>query len=304
MSTLRDAGLASLQKGDFQQAITQLEEACSAAQDDYHARQYLAAAYQQVDRHTDAVNTMVAAVTLQPADAQLRYNLGVVMERAGYPDQAREAYQQALQIQPVYPQAREGLTRLGGAAAPVPAQYGQTSPPQAQPASSANPYAAAPQQSAQGANPYALAPTQSAIPANPYSAPAYGAANPIAAAASPAAMGMTQCQVCATPGPVRSVSYQRNIGAIYLRFYKRIAGDMCENCAGKHFWEYTLTTLFLGWLGVISFIFSPFVIIGNYISYVRGASTTGKALSTLLILAYLAGWGVIITIFILAQNSR
>ncbi len=52
-----------------------------------------------------------------------------------------------------------------------------------------------------------------------------------------------------------------------MRFSKSIRGNLCEECARTHFNEYTLTTLFLGWWGVISCIMTPFILIGNILSY-------------------------------------
>jgi hypothetical protein len=72
---------------------------------------------------------------------------------------------------------------------------------------------------------------------------------------------------------------------LVMRFSKRIGGSMCEKCASKYFWEYTLMTALLGWFGIISFVMSPFIVIGNVVSYVKGApSTASKALAIGLVL--------------------
>ena len=116
---IRDAGLAALQSRKLDEAVPLLEEACRLAPDDFNAVQYLSAAYQQAGRYLDAVNTQIAAVNLQPANPQARYNLGVIMRSGGYLNEARQAFEQALQLQPAYPQATEALKVLDGSA-PLP----------------------------------------------------------------------------------------------------------------------------------------------------------------------------------------
>ena len=75
------------------------------------------------------------------------------------------------------------------------------------------------------------------------------------------------CQACGRNAETRYVSYSQNIGMLVIRSSKSIKGNMCPDCAGKYFLEYTLTTLFLGWWGVISFIMTPFILIWNIVSY-------------------------------------
>lgn len=75
------------------------------------------------------------------------------------------------------------------------------------------------------------------------------------------------CQACGTNAQTRYVSYSQNIGALVMRFGKSIKGNMCDACVQKYFFEYTLITLFLGWWGVISFIMTPFILIGNTVSF-------------------------------------
>src|SRR5580700_9977957 len=112
MSTARDAGLAALQSGDIQTAITQLEAAVQENPSDYDACLYLGGAYGQAGRPLDAIKSVTQAVQLQPANAQARYNLAVAMEQGGYSDQALQVYNQVLQLQPDYPNAQEAVKRL------------------------------------------------------------------------------------------------------------------------------------------------------------------------------------------------
>ena len=75
------------------------------------------------------------------------------------------------------------------------------------------------------------------------------------------------CQVCGRFGPVQKVLFIQHIGAIVLMFHKRIHGSMCRSCIDRLFWEYTLTTLVLGWWGVISFFLTPCNLIHNVVRY-------------------------------------
>ncbi|HLJ56367.1 MAG TPA: tetratricopeptide repeat protein [Chthonomonadaceae bacterium] len=336
MSTSSESGLAALQRGDFGRAAQLLEEACRLDPSDYASRQYLAAAYQSLGRSHEAIDSQIAAVTLQPGNAQLRYNLGVLLERSGYVQEAKQALEQALQLQPAYPQASQALARLTAPPAPT------LAPPLAGPPASTSlhaagyelPHSAAPGQMAPpaaghyqpSAGPYQpsapASPYQAPAPSSPYqgpqaygqpvqppsqysSAPTYtpghasvpmyggGQSSPYALPSSQAGAGMQpgmqiygqqpagpRCQSCGTPGPVRQVNYNQNIGALVIRYSKRIGGNMCETCASKYFWQYTGTTALLGWFGFISFIISPFIVVGNVFSYIKGAPSVGsKALA-------------------------
>ena len=57
------------------------------------------------------------------------------------------------------------------------------------------------------------------------------------------------CQACGANAPTTYVTYYWNIGALILRWYKSIKGDMCRRCVHQYFWEYTLINFTLGWWG-------------------------------------------------------
>jgi len=101
-------------------------------------------------------------------------------------------------------------------------------------------------------------------------APGYGPPPPQAARFSAAPQSMTRggCQACQRHAPTKMVSFSSNIGLIVLRIPRTIRGELCRRCISKYFWEYTLTTTFLGWWGVISFFYSLVTIpmnIGTFI---------------------------------------
>src|SRR6185436_5716900 len=69
-------------------------------------------------------------------------------------------------------------------------------------------------------------------------------------AGTPPPFGATRCESCGKIGPVDRVEFHQNIGALIVRFHKSVKGNVCPECAKKHFQELTLTTLVGGWWGV------------------------------------------------------
>jgi hypothetical protein len=59
----------------------------------------------------------------------------------------------------------------------------------------------------------------------------------------------------------------QNIGMLVIRFPRTRTGQMCRRCIDSTFWSYTLVTAFLGWWGMISFIYSMISIPTNIINY-------------------------------------
>lgn len=105
-----------------------------------------------------------------------------------------------------------------------------------------------------------------------------------AATEEPAGLS-TYCEACGVDGQTWKVEYRQNIGALVMRFHKKIEGDFCASCSSKYFWEYSLTTLFLGWWGVISFFVTPFLLLGNVISYLPSMTRGKRVLFLALLLA-------------------
>lgn len=71
------------------------------------------------------------------------------------------------------------------------------------------------------------------------------------------------CRACGVEAPTKYVAFYQNIGALVMRFSRSVEGSMCKSCIHSTFWQFTLTTLLLGWWGVISFIVTPFFILNN-----------------------------------------
>lgn len=71
------------------------------------------------------------------------------------------------------------------------------------------------------------------------------------------------CQICGSLATTKYVEFYQNIGMVLARQYSSIKGRLCKKCINKEFKKRTLTTLFLGWWGTISFIITPIYIINN-----------------------------------------
>ncbi len=76
------------------------------------------------------------------------------------------------------------------------------------------------------------------------------------------------CEACGQNEALAHVVFYENRGAIVMRYHREIRGNFCKSCIDKYFWKYTLTTLCIGWLGVISLFIAPVYIINNVARYV------------------------------------
>jgi len=76
------------------------------------------------------------------------------------------------------------------------------------------------------------------------------------------------CQLCGSLAPTKNVEFYQNIGMLLARQYSSVKGRLCKRCINREFKKRTLTTMFLGWWGTISFITTPFYLINNIISFV------------------------------------
>ena len=98
--------------GQVERAIAELQtaEKLSPEADEIHA--LLAQALDASGKPAEALAEARLAVKFNANDADLWNNLGVMEARAGHPDPARTAFQQALRIQPDHAQAKANLARL------------------------------------------------------------------------------------------------------------------------------------------------------------------------------------------------
>ncbi len=115
---------------------------------------------------------------------------------------------------------------------------------------------------AYGAPPMQAPPQATVYPPSQPIAPFGGIApRPIHAATS------GTCCMCGRHAPTQQVTFHQNIGALVIRFPKTVSGQLCRDCIGKYFTTYTLTSLLLGWWGVISFFYTLVTIPMNIVTW-------------------------------------
>src|SRR5487761_62953 len=77
----------------------------------------------------------------------------------------------------------------------------------------------------------------------------------------------TACVRCGLRAPTKWVEFRQNIGMVVTRRTAKVSGYMCRRCLRAYFKSYTLTTLFLGWWGVISFLVNPVFLFNNLVQF-------------------------------------
>jgi len=75
------------------------------------------------------------------------------------------------------------------------------------------------------------------------------------------------CENCWSESPTKYVELHQNIGLLVIRLNKSVKGNLCKACIRKYFWQFTTTTFFLGWWGIISFFVTLFILPNNVIRY-------------------------------------
>jgi tetratricopeptide (TPR) repeat protein len=236
-TSLKEQGSQALRNQDLDRAVDFLARAVMADDNDVDAKALLGVAYSQKGMHSEAKRALSTAVDRQPQNSNFRFNLGVVLERAGDMQGAAIAYRDTLHANPQHEQAKARLAAMGPqgqallASAPKPIEpvgvpgpnqspvdafappanpqpapsYGP--PPGSQPG--ASPFATPPPQGGhQPGAPFAPPPPMGQQPGGPF-APSMAGQAPIAPQAPPGTVqcprcgqfsriGMT-CEFCASP---------------------------------------------------------------------------------------------------------
>jgi len=97
------------------------------------------------------------------------------------------------------------------------------------------------------------------------------------------------CQGCQAIAPTKQVLFLQNIGAVIIRFHRRISGQLCRNCVNEHFARMTLITSIIGWWGIVSVVVTPIYLLINLFNYLSclslkpnpGTPSTGTGLAWL-----------------------
>lgn len=86
------------------------------------------------------------------------------------------------------------------------------------------------------------------------------------------------CQECGSVAKTKEIKLYKNIGMLIMRRQWIIEGRFCKKCINKYFWNYTLTTLLLGWWGTISFLVTPLYLVNNIARYLTTLSMSDESL--------------------------
>jgi hypothetical protein len=126
-STLCRQGLDALKRHDHHGAFQAFAHCLSLTPDDGEAQAGLGMTYALMGEIDQAVHLLSRAARLRPDTANIHYNLGLVLERAGRAEDAFNAYKEAVRYEPHPPRARERFLALA-AELGLPTQL-ETAPP-------------------------------------------------------------------------------------------------------------------------------------------------------------------------------
>jgi|GEM_PF-7097476 len=99
--------------------------------------------------------------------------------------------------------------------------------------------------------------------------------------AGPSSIVESPCKTCGVQAPTKYVEFYQNIGFVFTRQWAKVDGNLCRRCIGAYFRSFTLTTLFLGWWGVISFFITPLILINNVARYLLSLHLPEPSLATM-----------------------
>jgi hypothetical protein len=80
------------------------------------------------------------------------------------------------------------------------------------------------------------------------------------------------CQSCGRSVPTILVRFIRHIGLLALYTQRRYTGELCYECSARYFWQTTLVTSTLGWLGIVSALLTPLVLVINVVQFRRACA--------------------------------
>ena len=106
---LHALGLIAFRRGDFAQAIDQIELSLLEQPDNAEALAHLAAALQNSGRAEDAAEQFEKSLALRPDEPETHRNLGMTLRALGRLDEAAEHHRRALVLRPNYADALSGL---------------------------------------------------------------------------------------------------------------------------------------------------------------------------------------------------
>ncbi len=108
-------GIKEFKKGNFPGAIHNFTSAIKLKPEAATYLSYLSLAYSKVpDKLKEAEEALQQAIKLEPFNADLHANLGLIYVKAGLKKKALSSFQKALKIDPEHDKARKGLQQTKG----------------------------------------------------------------------------------------------------------------------------------------------------------------------------------------------
>jgi len=103
-------GIAEFKKGSYRAAIEKFTRATHLAPTNAVYLSYLSLAYSKVPDHVkEAEEALLAALKIEPFNAEFHSHLGLIYMKAGLKKKAHSSFQKALKIDPKNEKARKGL---------------------------------------------------------------------------------------------------------------------------------------------------------------------------------------------------
>jgi curved DNA-binding protein CbpA len=106
-------GIKELKQGNFPGAIDNFTSAIKLKPDNTSYLSYLSLAYSKVPgKMKEAEEVLLKAIKLEPFNADLHANLGLIYIKAGLKKKAQSSFQKALKIDPQHDKAKKGLQQI------------------------------------------------------------------------------------------------------------------------------------------------------------------------------------------------
>ncbi|MEN6371760.1 MAG: tetratricopeptide repeat protein [Armatimonadota bacterium] len=107
-----ETGLAAMKAGDYDTAVSELEEASRQSHKDYRVFNCLGAAYAAKGRFEKAIGAFKLAEQIAPDNARIHYNIAQAYEAVGILTEAEYEYEKAVQLDSTYTKAVSALKTL------------------------------------------------------------------------------------------------------------------------------------------------------------------------------------------------
>ncbi|RXJ01679.1 tetratricopeptide repeat protein [Anaerobacillus alkaliphilus] len=105
-------GLVYLEEKKYYEALSMFNKTVEIAPRDFKGHVQKGIAYRHLNMYEEAISSLIEATKLAPANADIIYQIGLVAEEQGDYENAIEIYKNALQYDPLFTYALDGLERL------------------------------------------------------------------------------------------------------------------------------------------------------------------------------------------------